>query len=116
MRRVRENSARLKELDPGLNAQIEAIQRMKSEDGALSSSLEILLREREVMLSRLGIEDGVGSGDHGKSEGGEKCGGGSSFSEGQPRALVVEREERAAELKMEKERLERRCRDLQVLA
>lgn len=116
MRRVRENSARLKELDPGLNAQIDAIQRMKGEDGALSCSLEILLRERDVMRSRLGIEDEVGSGDHGESEEGEKCGRGSSFSEGQPRALVLEREERAAELKMEKERLEGRCRNLQVLA
>lgn len=116
VRRVRENAARLKELDPGLNAQIEAIQRMKGEDGALNGSLEVLLRDRDAMLSRLGIEDEVGSGDHGEGEEGEKWGRGSSFSGDQARVLVREREERAAELKMEKEGLENRCRDLQVPA
>ena len=112
-RRVGEHASRLKKLEAGLKTHLESIQQMQVEEARLSVSVARLSKEKSTALSCLGpgIADGVkGYVEEGGGTGNADSGAG----EERLMALVRENRERTAELEREKERLQARCRELQV--
>lgn len=98
-RRVGEHASRLQRLEAGLKLHLEVIQRLQAEETTMKIDVARLTKEKVVLLSRAGIalsEDGRGIADSELSE------------------LVRQKEDTAAKLECEKDRLRARCRELQV--
>lgn len=130
-----EHATRLQRQEAGLKMYLESVQRLQAEETKLLVAIARLSKEKSALLSRAGCvgvagEGGGGAGDAAGSNGdggggggdgdyddgrGEKNEGGEGeLGEGKMQALLREKEQRAADVEREKDRLQARCRELQV--
>lgn len=111
--RVGEHATRLQRQEAGLKTYLESVQRLQAEETKLLVSIARSSQEKTDLLSRAGslvVSDGgidSGGGD-GKGEGIEDLG------EDGMRAVLRQKQQSAAEMEREKDRLQARCRELQV--
>lgn len=110
-RRVGEHASRLQRQEAGLKTHIEAIQRLQADEKKLSISHGLISREKDTLLSRAGLDVSAGPTS---GEGGGDSEKGDELGEERAQAVMLEKGKEAAELEGEKDRLQARCRELQV--
>lgn len=112
-RRVGEHASRLQRQEAGLKTHFESIQRLQVEEAELKSSIARLSKTKRALLSRAGC---TRAGAGGRDDGGEGAGGtaDSKLGEEELRALAHQKAKNASDLASEKDRLQARCRELQV--
>lgn len=118
--RVGEHATRLQRQEAGLKTYLESVQRLQTEETKLLVSIARLSKEKTDLLSRAGsLEVGDGGGDssgydEGGDGGGRKGEGIEELGQDGMRVLLRQKEQSAAEMEREKDRLQARCRELQV--
>lgn len=110
-RRIHEHGTRLKRQEMGLKASLETIDKIRVEEAALIASVGYLTSERKTWLMRALVD-----GRSGPSE--EDSRGDASFGDvgmDDLRSTFEDKARRVDELENEKDRLQLRCRELQVI-
>lgn len=110
-RRIHEHGTRLKRQEVGLKASLETIDKIRVEEAALIASVGYLTSERETWLMRALVD--------GRGESSEDSRGDVSFGDvgvDDLRSMLEDKARRVDELETEKDKLQLRCRELQVSA
>lgn len=108
-RRIHEHGTRLKRQEVGLKASLESIDKIRVEEAALIASVGYLTSERETWLTRALVDARGGSSEDSRGE--------ASFGDmgvDDLRSMLEDKARRVDELEGEKDRLQLRCRELQV--